>query len=314
MSRKPSIFVPLLLVALGTLWLLSNIGAIPSSNLRVLIPLWPVLIIALGLGIVLRQRWTLAWNIVSLLLVTLMVLAVIFAPQLGLTNVSGNLSWFPNVQLSGNVITEERVASGFSAISISYPAEVIIQQGSEEKLTLVGDENLLRYLRTSVKGKTLEIESVPGIRFNWNISGSQVRIEITVKDLNEIGFSSAGRVELTGLKTSSLKLRISGAGDVILSDLDLESLNSSISGAGRIEADGVAKQITINISGFGDYKGEELQSQTAEVHISGAGSADVWAVETLDAVISGAGSVNYIGSPTVKQSISGAGSIKQISK
>jgi hypothetical protein len=71
--------------------------------------------------------------------------------------------------------------------------------------------------------------------------------------------------------------------------------------------------MSLNISGFGDFKAKELQSKTANVNISGAGSATVWAEDELDATISGAGSVNYYGSPSVTKNVNGVGSISRIS-
>lgn len=314
MKRTPSIFGPLVLIALGALWLMSNLGVFPPGNFWAIFALWPVFIIAIGLGLILRQRWSFARNFVALLLVTGMVLAVVFAPQLGLASSSGRFSWFPNVQLSGNTITEERDVSGFDTISISYPAEVIIQQGTEEKLVIEGDESLIRYLRTNIKGKTLEIDSAPGIRFSFGIPGSLVRMTITVKDLEEIRFSSAGKIQLLGMETDSFTLKLSGAGEATLVDMVMTDFTCTISGAGRVKVDGEANKSIVNISGVGIYKGADLQSQSVEVHISGSGSADIWAIETLDAAISGAGSVNYYGSPTVTKSISGVGSIHQVSE
>jgi hypothetical protein len=60
---------------------------------------------------------------------------------------------------------------------------------------------------------------------------------------------------------------------------------------------------------MGNFNGGDLKSQDAEVHISGAGSATVWAQKTLDASISGAGSVDYYGTPQVSEHISGVGSV-----
>jgi hypothetical protein len=67
--------------------------------------------------------------------------------------------------------------------------------------------------------------------------------------------------------------------------------------------------LSLNISGFGDFKAKDLKSKTATVNISGAGSATVWAEDDLAATVSGAGSVNYYGSPNVTKNINGVGSV-----
>ena len=65
----------------------------------------------------------------------------------------------------------------------------------------------------------------------------------------------------------------------------------------------------VTLTGVGDYRGGNLQNEQADVVLSGAGSATVWASNQLDVTISGAGSVNYYGTPTLTQTISGVGSL-----
>jgi hypothetical protein len=87
-----------------------------------------------------------------------------------------------------------------------------------------------------------------------------------------------------------------------------------LSGAGSINAEGVADEVKLTISGFGSFDAAKLTSMTADVHISGAGSATLGVKDELTATVSGAGSVNYIGSPKVVKHISGAGSVQQSGK
>ena len=91
-------------------------------------------------------------------------------------------------------------------------------------------------------------------------------------------------------------------------------MDFSLSGAGNINVEGMAESLELSISGFGNFNGGDLQSQAADVHISGAGSATVWAEETLDASISGAGSIDYYGDPSVNEHISGVGSVHRNGK
>ena len=57
MEHRRSIFGPLLLIAAGTIWLLVKSGNIPASNLWALSHVWPFLLIAAGIGIILRPYW-----------------------------------------------------------------------------------------------------------------------------------------------------------------------------------------------------------------------------------------------------------------
>ena len=87
-------------------------------------------------------------------------------------------------------------------------------------------------------------------------------------------------------------------------------LDVVVSGAGDIELIGKVEVQNVLLSGFGRYQAFDLESQEADVTISGAGGADVWVTEKLAVTISGAGDVNYYGSPTVTPDISGLGRIQ----
>jgi len=71
----------------------------------------------------------------------------------------------------------------------------------------------------------------------------------------------------------------------------------------------LADSLELDISGFGSFQGADLASQTAQIGISGAGNATVWAKTSLNVQISGTGSVNYYGSPQVSREVSGLGSV-----
>ncbi len=68
----------------------------------------------------------------------------------------------------------------------------------------------------------------------------------------------------------------------------------------------------IDISGSGEYRAGDLQSETAKIKISGSGDVTLWVIESLDANVSGSGSVNYYGHPQTSLSSSGSGKIKSL--
>jgi hypothetical protein len=82
-----------------------------------------------------------------------------------------------------------------------------------------------------------------------------------------------------------------------------------LNSAGSITISGTAEEQKIVLSGVGSYDASNLQSLQASVTLSGAGSAELWVTDSLDATVSGVGSVSYYGSPSVSQNISGVGSI-----
>jgi hypothetical protein len=318
--KERSYFWPLALIACGVLWLLSNLGLLPSNNLWALIHMLPYILIALGLGLILRAFWPPAGILISLLVVIGGTLGVIYAPRFVWDEIPNWSVWrFDSPDVggrmagSGQLLTESRDVSDFSEIDIEYPVDITIKQGKKPSIELTGDDNLLPQLQTDVQGGVLVIENKI-TDWSQRVRPSQtVRVTLVVTDLTQINFTSAGTLLLDGFTGDDLQVSLSGAGEIQLRDVVLDSLNLELSGAGDLSGDGSVNTLLLAISGFGSFKGDELKTQHADVRISGAGEATLWAVRSLDVHISGAGSVRYYGQPpNFSEQISGAGSVDDL--
>jgi len=317
MEQKRSLFGPLLLIAAGILWLMIKQGNVPSSNLWALTHIWPFLLIAAGVGLMLRPYWAYTSILLDVAIVGGAFAAILYAPQMGWDNppmgyaFDGNEFYIgPTERGSGVMKTETREVQSFHAIEVSYPAEVFISQGTTESLKVEADDNLLPSLQTRVRNGTLEIfykvEDGKAVR-----PTKPVKITIVVKNLDEVDFESAGTIEISGIESDSLSVSVSGAGELKLNEITVKDLSVNLSGAGSMSANGTTDRLDVNISGFGDFNGKNMHSKDAHVNISGAGSANVRADDQLDAQISGAGSIDYYGSPEVTRQISGVGGINR---
>jgi hypothetical protein len=316
MEHRRSIFGPLLLIAAGSIWLLVKSGNIPSANLWALTHVWPFLLIAAGIGIILGQYWKFSRILMDILIIGGLVFAIVYAPKfnwaapaMGFVSWDGNEAYFgPGEPGSGVVKSQTREVNDFHAIEIEYPAQIIITQGKAASVKVEAEDNVLPGLITQVKNGTLNIfyKSDDGKHVNPT---KAVKITIVVKSLDDVQFSSAGELTINGLKTDELDFSLNGAGKVVLDDITAKTIKLDLSGAGSLEASGVVDALDVNISGFGSYEGADLHSQTAKINISGAGSATTWVDDELDASVSGAGSINYYGSPSVSKNVSGVGSV-----
>lgn len=186
---------------------------------------------------------------------------------------------------SGTVTTESRPVQGFSKIELAGAGDLTITQSGEESLVVETDDNILPLLKTEVRGDTLYI----GFEGAFTVTPTTLKYTVTVKTLEE--------------------LNISGAGRVVVHDLAGDRLEVNTSGAGSIEVAGTVTRQKVSMSGAGSYDAKELACQIADVSISGLGSAVVNVSERLEVSISGAGTVEYIGNPTVTQNISGLGRV-----
>ncbi len=312
--RNRSLFWPFFLIATGVVWLLIELQRLPIANLWALMYIWPFLLMAAGISLILRARWPVTRFFVSGLTVLGMLLAVLFAPQFGWNRAPAwNFFHFANfggsVPGSGVVVSQTRALADFNSIQIDYPVELTVQQGDTDSLTITAENNLIPQLGTRVSDGTLTIENSQP---DWTRRVNPTRpviLHLTVKDLQQVDFPSAGTLTVVKLQTDHLDLSISGAGSVNLSNLATHNLTVNLSGAGNITAAGTADTLNLDVSGFGSFHGADLASQTAGITISGAGNAIVWAKTSLNVTISGTGSVNYYGSPQVTREVSGLGNV-----
>lgn len=189
---------------------------------------------------------------------------------------------------SGTAKTETRNVSGFTGVTFSSFGTLNITQTGTESLTISADDNLLPLLTSNVSNNTLFLGAKPG---NSITPTKPIVYTLTVKNLNNITLSGAGKVNATNIKTSALNVTLSGAGSMTIA--------------------GSAQSQTALVSGLGSYNAKGFPTDSAQVTISGAGSATITVNKQLTAIVSGAGSVTYYGSPSqVTKTISGAGSIK----
>ena len=316
MYKYRSLFWPFFLIATGIIWLLIEIRTIPSENLWALAYIWPFFLLAAGVGLILRARWPVARMFISAVLVLGMALSVLFAPQLGWNRAPawgtfnfGNWGSFNgSVSGSGVVVSQTREVADFQSVVINFPVELTIQQADTTTLKVEAEDNLLPQLATRVSNGTLTIENnQPDWTRRVNPT-RPVKITVTVKDLQQVDFPSAGTLTIKNMKTNALQISISGAGTVDL-ELTAHTLNVNLSGAGNITASGSVDSLNTDISGLGSFAGADLVNQNADITISGAGSATVWTKNRLNVDISGTGSVKYYGSPSVTRNISGLGSV-----
>lgn len=70
-KHKPyrSFFWPVVMLGAGVIWLLTNLGIIPTENLWFLFQLWPVLIIVIGLDVIFARRLPLVGALLALVVI-----------------------------------------------------------------------------------------------------------------------------------------------------------------------------------------------------------------------------------------------------
>ena len=209
---------------------------------------------------------------------------------------------------SGNVINETKNVKGVKQVSLEGFGNIVLQQGNQESLRIEAEDNIMPHIQSKVDGDKLTIT----YDTNTPTPTKDVTYYLTVKDLNSISISGAGKIQSNNFKTNTLDIILTGAGEGNLNGLNVKKLTVNMSGAGKLILSGKATEQTVNISGAGDYQARELESKTATITIGGAGSSIVNVTDLLNAVISGVGDIEYTGNPKVNKQISGTGNIQKI--
>jgi hypothetical protein len=208
--------------------------------------------------------------------------------QINLNKVNGN----------GNVITENRdLTRDFDRVKGSAGLEVILKEGSEQKVVVEADENLMAIIETYVEDGMLRI-SVDG---NIGRSSSK-KIYVTYTTLNEVRASSGSHVIVEDeIKSEDLTLDASSGGMLEASVFSKKLYLEASSGA-HIEVSGKAKELRTKASSGGYINAENVFSATANAKASSGGHIKVNVKNTLEAKASSGGQIDYYGDPSLKSS------------
>ncbi|HET9672798.1 MAG TPA: DUF2807 domain-containing protein [Actinomycetota bacterium] len=167
------------------------------------------------------------------------------------------------------------------------------------------DDNLVDRLRVEVDGDTLAIDLDGAVR------NATLRAELDVTGLRELGVSGASRAVVEGDVTDDLTVGASGASRVEIGSVALDELVLDVSGASEVAMAGSAEHVDAEVSGASTLALTGLEAEDVRLDLSGASSAEVTALDRLEAAASGASSVRYRGEPDrVITDASGASSIE----
>ena len=210
---------------------------------------------------------------------------------------------------------EDRHITGFHGVDVGGSFDVYITQGSSESVKVEAPDEIIDHIITEVDNGVLKIYNKNDRNFHWgDLFGNHKKIAVYVsaKDLNAIAASGSGDVYFKeGIRTNSLRLRVSGSGDMY-GRLDVKNLESGVSGSGDVKISGHAENSAVNVSGSGDFEARGLATVNTIVHVSGSGDASINASNSVSASISGSGDVRYTGgAKSVSSSKSGSGDVER---
>jgi hypothetical protein len=316
--RKPGgeqsdLFWPVLIIGLGLAAALSYIGGSSGFTFGRLFNLWPLLLIAVGIGLIFRNRSPWVGLILGILIVVGIFVVVFAGARLGLAS-GGYL--FPNIgpinfgnsnqslTASGHQITQNRQVSGAKSVKLATNVDLVIRQGSIESLSVTGDEAILPALLTDASLGQMTIRYDPRYSIQNNL---RPKLVLTVKDLNELRLNSSGNVTVGPLTTSSFSIILGSSCNVRIQGLQADKVSSRITSSGDIYIQGEANSLNLDISSSVNYQAGDLKVQTATIKMSSSADVTLWVVNTLNATITSSGNIAYYGNPVVHQNNTSSG-------
>lgn len=185
---------------------------------------------------------------------------------------------------------------------------LIIDESLERACVITTDDNISQNITFAPSGADGEYL----LEFTGGVALAPTELVIKIgAPVEKLTISGAWDFSYDCPSVTECSVSVSGAASGDFTFGKLERLKVNLSGAGHLSLSGKAALAAISISGTASVEAFDLTAQSANVSISGAGSCNITATDTLTASISGVGSITYGGNPVVTKKISGLGSVEQ---
>jgi hypothetical protein len=278
-----SLFWPIVLIGVGLVWFLANINVLPNFNASALLNLWPLVLIALGLDLLIGRRSPLIGLLIGVVTVGVAIALLLAVPSLG----------------KGGQYTTDRYsapAAGVSSAVINIHAAsepVNLHRLSDSANLFEGVIDHTGPMEFNVSGeaqKQITLRQQPSVNFMFNFGNFNARWDVGLNPkvplaLNYNGASGSNRLDLSGLQLTSATIDGgSGSFDVTL---------PASSGAYTVNYSGGSGSLDMNLLSGSDIT-LTLKGGSGSLNLNVPDGAAL-RVEVQD---SGSGSVNLPGGMT----------------
>jgi len=275
-----SFFWPVILLGIGVIWLLVNLGILPTTNLWLLLRLWPVLIIVAGLDVLFTRRLSLLGALLALLIIAGVVFILLNGEQLDLEgspesqvetfSVPLDDNWITHVDL--NLSTQRTTISALAGSDNLVEAEIghygrvdFRVTGEEEKWITLQHDGILSWPFLFSPGDddlVWDIGLSPMGTFDLKVDAStgEMQIDLTGITLSDFRFDG-------GTGTSEIHLPETAADYDVYIDGSTGAIDLIVPREGNISmrVDGSTGKITFDIPEDVDIRIEVLSGGTGDI-------------------------------------------------
>lgn len=278
--RYRSLFWPIILIGVGILWLLSNLGYVSLTNISQLWRLWPVLLIVAGLDILIGRRTPAIGFILGLLVVA----------AVGVFLFSG--IQFPGVTGTSQVVTETFQApidqAKAAAVDLQFWSDPVTLNGQASSSNIIDTQithsGKVDFSQSGTTTKTIRLSHTgdfpPDFLFSTT-SNRHTDVSLTSAiplDLSIHTGSGSSQLDLRDLNLSNLQLQSgSGSMQITLPASKVTSPASLHSGSGAIDLTLPAgSSLDLNIdSGSGSVQIQLPANTGVHINLAHKGSGSV---------------------------------------
>ena len=209
---------------------------------------------------------------------------------------------------SGNIITEKRATGNFTEIVASTGIDVEVRLGNQQEIIVEADDNVIKYIVTSVSGGVLKIT----MENNTSILNSHRKVYVTALMINSLKASSSADIVVKGGLKSDGKLAFHASSSGSISAIvDAPEITAEANSSADIELSGRTQTYTADVSSSASIKSADLLSEHTIVSAGSSGSASVHASVTLKAKASSSGDIIYHGGASVEKTVNSSGSVEK---
>lgn len=188
---------------------------------------------------------------------------------------------------------EFRSLEPFHQIEVSGNIHLVLANDSTQKISVDAPTDILSKVITKVENGVLRVYTEGNIYMNRDIT-----VTVSADSIQSIKGSGASQVSTEAqINTANLYVELTGASKAEM-DINASGLvEMHLTGASQVDMSGTCSSLKLEGTGACQIEAEELETKTADVNMTGASHANVYATERLDATALGASDIDCKGSP-----------------
>lgn len=198
-----------------------------------------------------------------------------------------------------DVNTSYKSLSVRSAIKVEYRHDI-------DKLQIIADSSILSKIKVNYDEDDIEIYA-SSFKSPFNVTA----LVPASKELENIEIEGASSFSSDKeIEAEKLDIEVSGASK-FNANINCQSLKASVSGASSASIGGEAMNAEISVSGASKLSSENLNTDYADIDISGASKAEIICNKNITGNVSGASKLSFGGTAKSDVSTSGASKVSR---